>query len=317
MNQNIKVINDLQGSDKKNLTIFTDQPIKSSSYEKIRWPYYLSLPFMWILTIYVMIKKKIYKILNLPGPNINSFFFDGLGLASRKVKEYAASWKAMDIIYNHSFPKKITIRGLVDEFYWHGLNCQGLRNRYKLVKCELRKVIPNFFDQKEIKLVSLACGASQAIIEIIAEYKAKNIIIKAVLMDIDQTALDAAKEFAIQSGVLDQIKTHKINLSKEDNILIDFKPQIIEMMGFLDYNAQDKAILFVKKLYKSLDKNGVLITCNINFNIERHFIKWVINWPMVYRKAEDLIDIAKCSGFKKYKIIYEPLKIHGILIAKK
>lgn len=272
---------------------------------------------MWILTVYVMIKKKVYKTLGMPAPRINSFFFDGLGLASRKVKEYAASWRAMDIIYNHTFPVKITVRGIVDEFYWHGLNCQGLRNRYKLVKQELRKALAKFDNKKEIRLASLACGAGQAIIEIVAEYKKKNVIIRAILMDIDQAALDSARELAIKYGINDQIEVRKTNLSEEESILKDFKPQIIEMLGFLDYNTQEEAIRFVKKLYESLDEGGILITCNINYNIEQYFIKWVINWPMVYRKPKELLDIAKKAGFKDYHVIYEPLKIHGLLIADK
>ncbi|MFA5715208.1 MAG: class I SAM-dependent methyltransferase family protein [Candidatus Paceibacterota bacterium] len=293
-----------------------DQSIKSPSYEKLEWPYYLSLPFMWAITGYVMAKKKVYKLLGIPGPRINSLFFDGLGLASRKVKEYAASWRAMEIIYNHNFPKKMTIGGLLDEFYWHGLNCQALRNRYKLVKHQLRKAISKF-DNQEIRLVSLACGSAQAVIEIVAEYKAKNVIIRAVLMDIDQDGLDVANKRAAEYGVADQIETRKINLSGTENIFKGLKPQIVEMLGFLDYVNQEQAINFVKKIYEALDEKGILITCNINNNVEQHFIKWVINWPMVYREKEDLFDVAKKSGFNNYQIVYEPLKIHGLLVANK
>jgi chemotaxis methyl-accepting protein methylase len=316
MNENISVATNAETAN-EDITIFNSHPIDFPRYEKIRWPYYLSLPFMWILTVYVMIKKKIFKLLGMPAPRINSFFFDGLGLASRKVKEYAASWRAMEIIYNHNFPVKITVRGIVDEFYWHGLNCQGLRNRYKLVKHELRKAIAKLENTKEIRLASLACGAGQAVIEIVSEYKKKNVIIKAILMDIDQAALDSARAIALKNGVADQIEVRQTNLSEEESVLKGFKPQIIEMLGFLDYNPQEEAIRFVKKLYEALDDKGILITCNIHPNIEQYFIKWVINWPMVYRKPGDLLDVAKKAGFKDYRVIYEPLKIHGLLIADK
>jgi len=294
-----------------------DDTIKSPSLENLQWPYYISLPFMWLMTVYVMAKKKVYKLLGLPGPKINFFFFDGLGLASRKVKEYAASWKAMEIIYNHNFPKRTTVGGLLDEFYWHGLNCQALRNRYKIVKDELRKAISKFEGEKEIRLVSLACGSAQAVTEIVAEYKAKGVIIKTVLIDIAQDALDVAKERAIKFGIADQIETRNMNLSSESNIFNNFKPHIVEMIGFLDYASQEQAIEFVKRIREAMDEKGIFITCNINSNIEQYFIKWVINWPMVYRNREELADIAKKSGFSDYRIIYEPLNIHGMLIADK
>ena len=315
---NIAVDTDPVGSKKENITIFTDQPIKMACYERLAWPYLASLPLMWILTLYVMGKKKVYKLLGLPGPNTNTLFFDGLGPTCRKVKDYAASWKAMEIIYNHNFPKNIkSLGGVLDEFYWHGLNCQALRNRYKLVKHQLREAVSRFDNKEEIRLASLACGSAQVVIEVIAEYKAKNVKIKAVLMDIDQEALNAAKEWAKKYGVSDQIETRRVNISEQDDVLDIFKPQIVEMLGFLDYVDQKEAVRFVKEIYEALDDKGVLITCNINPNPEQHFIKWVINWPMIYRHPEDLLDIAAKSGFSDYKIIYEPLKIHGLLIAKK
>ena len=318
MNTNITVDTDPKNLKKENITIFTDQPIKMECYEKLEWPYLLSLPLMWSLTLYVMLKKKLYKLFNIPGPELNVLFFDGLGLECRKVKEYAASWKAMEIIYNHNFPKDIkSIGGILDEFYWHGLNCQALRNRYKLVKKQLKEALLNFENEKEIRLASLACGSAQVIIETIAEYKAKNIIIKALLIDIQPEALEAAKEWAQKYGVLDQIQTHSINISEQDEALDSFKPQIVEMLGFLDYVEEKEAVRFLKEIQEALDEKGILITCNINHNPEQHFIKWVINWPMVYRRPEKLIDIAESAGFVDCKVVYEPLKIHGLLIAKK
>lgn len=299
------------------LTIFNSQPIKSKLYEKTRWPYFLSLPLMWLLTAYVMLKKQACKSFGFSSPKINTFFFDGMGLACRKVKEYATTWRAMEIIYNHIFPKKLILGGILDEFYWHGMNCQALRNRYKLVKKELRKAISEFSDEKEVKIMSLACGAGQALIEIVAEFKKKNIFVRAKLVDFNAEALEHAKELAKQYGVADRIEYSQANIDGNENYFKNFKPKIVEMLGFLDYVDQNKAIHFVKKIYSILPDNGILITCNIAPNVEQYFLKWVIDWPMVYRRAKDLLEIGKKSGFSDYHVIYEPMKIHGILIAKK
>lgn len=297
------------------VAMLTESPIKCLGYECYRWPYYLSLPLMWLLTFYVMNKKKAYKLLGLSGPKTNTLFFDGLGKSCRKVKDYAASWKAMDIIYNHPFKMTLSVGGILDEFYWRSQNCQALRNRYKLVKHLLKNTTPKF--GKEIRLASLACGGGQAILETIAEFKSEGIIIKAILIDINGEALKRAEKTAEKYGIKDQIETFKADLSKENSVLKDFKPQIVEMLGFLDYVEDNQAISFLKNINDSLDEKGVIITCNINPNPEQYFIKWVINWPMVYRKPSQLIDIAKSANFKDCKIILEPLKIHGLLVAKK
>ncbi|MFA5080891.1 MAG: class I SAM-dependent methyltransferase family protein [Candidatus Paceibacterota bacterium] len=290
--------------------------IRSKKFETNRWPYLIMLPLMWLLIIYVMIKKSIYKILRLSGPNINTFFFDGIGKSSRKVKEYAASWKALDIVYNHPFPHTKNIGNLVDEYYWNGLNCQALRNRRKLVKEELRNIILSI-KEKEIKIVSLACGSAEVLIEIMAELKPKGIKIKALLVDIDEEALNRAKGLAKQYDLLENIETKKNSIYSIIEITDKFKPDIIEMIGFVDYLKQEDAIKLAEKIKKSLNPNGYFITCNINNNPEQYFLTWVINWPMVYRKPKDLIEISIKAGFANQRIIYEPLKIHGILIAKK
>lgn len=306
-------------SDSKNgmLTIFTDQPIKLPAYEKCLWPYFFTSPARWLLTGYVKTKKKGYQFFNIPGPKINTFFFDGLGLSCRKVKEYATTWRAMEIIYHHPFPKRFTPRGLVDEYYWYGLNCQALRNRFKLAKHELRKAILEFTDKEEIKLMSLACGSAQTAIESIAEFKANNVIIKAFLVDIDQDALDRARDLAELHGVSSQIQFHQANISEEADIFKNFQPHIVEMLGFLDYVEKEKAVHFIKKIHAGLADDGILITCNIAPNPEQHFLTWVIDWPMVYREASDLAEIAEESGFNDYQIIYEPVNIHGLLVANK
>ncbi len=286
-------------------------------FEKRRWSYFLMLPMMWMLIGYVMIKKKIYKLLGKSGPKINTWLFDGLGLSCRQIKESAASWKALDIIYNHQFGKNRSIGNIIDDFWIGMMNAQSVRNRLKLVKQEIRRAILQFNGQEEIRLVSLACGSAQAIIEVMAELKEKGIKVRAILLDIDQTALDYALDLAERYQVASQIKTMKANVSQIAKVSRDFKPHIVEMLGFLDYFPQDSAIKLAIKVRESLDVKGVFLTCNICHNPEEEFLKWVINWPMIYRSPNELAEVAIKAGFDDYRLIYEPLKIHGIIIAQK
>ena len=59
---------------------------RSASFEEVKWPYYLGLPLMWVLTVWVKAKKATYRVLRGNGnaePKINTIFFDGLGLSCR------------------------------------------------------------------------------------------------------------------------------------------------------------------------------------------------------------------------------------------
>lgn len=296
-------------------TVAVTLPVKAAKFEKRRWPYLLALPVMWLLTVYVMAKKATYKLLGKPGPDINTFWFDGLGLSARKVKNGAMSWRALEAIYNHRFGTSWT--NIIDDFWLAEINAQAVRNRFKLVKQEVRRAILRFSNHEEVRLISLACGSTRAIIEVMAELKTKGIVVRAILVDIDQGALDYAKGLAKQNGVCGQIETYKTTVSQVVELSRDFKPQVIEMLGFLDYLPKEKAIRLAIKIWESLESKGIFITCNIAPNLDMHFLKWVVNWPMIYRTAGELVEIATEAGFSDCRLIYEPLKIHGLLIAQK
>ncbi|MCK9578187.1 class I SAM-dependent methyltransferase family protein [bacterium] len=317
--EKIEIAKCLQLIENEKIVASASNQIRSKKFENNTLPYMITLPAMWLLIICVRIKKFIYKILGLGKPKINSIFFDGLGKSSRKVKEYASSWKALDIVYNHPFSYAKNLTNIIDEYYWNGLNCQGLRNRRKLIKEELRKAILKQAENKEgeVKIISLACGSAEVLIELIAELKEKNIKTKSLLIDIDEDALKRALIVAKEFGVEELIKTEKNTVYAIKDISKEFNPDIIEMMGFLDYLKDEEAIKVTKLIKESLNKDGYFISCNINNNPEKEFLTWVIDWPMVYRNPEDLLNLGIKAEFEDNKVIYEPLKIHGILISKK
>lgn len=292
-------------------------PVKAAKFEKRRWPYVLTMPISWLLTLWVILKKSICRWLGKPDPDINTFWFDGLGLSCRKVKEGHASWGALDEIYNYQFGGRNGLGGFVDDFWEGMLNCQAVRNRLKLIKQEIRRAILRFSNHEEVRLLSLAAGSAQGVIEVMAELKAKGIRVRALLLDIDQTALDYAILLADRHGVGDQIEMVKTSVAQVIRVSQDFRPQVIEMLGLLDYIPQDKAIRLVEKIRQSLETKGIFLTCNICHNIERRFVHWVVNWPMIYRTPAELAEIVTEAGFSDYRLIYEPLKIHGLLIAQK
>lgn len=298
-------------------TVAVTLPVKSAEFERRRWPYILTMPISWLLTLWVILKKSICRWHGKPEPNINTFWFDGLGLSNRAIKDGAASWKALDVIYNHSFGRKKTVRGFVDDFWIGMINAQAVRNRLKLVKQEIRRAILRFSNHQEVRLLSLAAGSAQGVIEVMAELKSKGIRVRALLLDIDQTALDYAQVLAERYGVSDQIETVKTSVAQVARVSRDFRPQIIEMLGLLDYIPQDKAIRLVRKIRESLETKGIFLTCNVYHNMEMYFLKWVINWAMIYRTPAELAEIVTEAGFDDYRLIYEPHKIHGLVIAQK
>jgi len=272
--------------------------------------------FILPITLWVFLKKKISgeKI------NINAFLFDGASDVCRAVKENAAKWSALNIMYNYVPGRDKNLAGKVTDFYNQLNNVKAIRNRLRLVKQNLREYIQEFSQKGEkIRIVSIACGSAQGITEVLKEFRQKGIFPGVYLLDSDPTAIEYAQGLAIKTGVSDQVKFFTKSTTFLNEIVGGWKPQIIEVTGLFEYLPYEKAISLVKRINDLLATNGVLITSNISANIEMFFTHFVSNWPLIYRKPKDLFDIVSKAGFSlgKCKIIQEPLRIHNILICRK
>jgi hypothetical protein len=294
--------------------IVDDNP--NLGYEKKSWFYFLMIPIIWILTLWVAIKKKIL------GPNlkINTFWFDGASLICRQVKENATAWKALDIIYNYSPGKDKSFGGRVTDFWNQLNNIKALRNRLRLVQQILREEIENLLNnESKIKLVSIASGSAQGIIEVMREFKQKGIFIQAIFLDKEPTAIEYSKKLAKEAEIINQITFVNKSTRELEGVISGFNPQIIEVIGFWEYRPKEKAIELVRRIYYLLPLSGVLLISTISPNAESLFSHYVGNWPMYYRNLNQFIEILTKGGFnpRDIKIIYEPLKIQKIAICRK
>lgn len=286
-------------------------------YETCAWSDSIRLPITLILTIWVTLKRKFLGT-NL---NINTFWFDGVSLICREIKENACKWRALDIVYNYNFKQEWNFRTAVTNFWLKLKNARAVRNRLKLIKKKLREELEKFSYRKvdNIKLLSIACGSAQGVIEVMAEFKQKGISIKAIFLDRDPTAIEYSKKLAQRKGVSDLINFVNKSASILEEGVNNFSPDIVEMVGFLDYRPKDRAIKLIQTINRILAPGGVALISNIVPNIEKFFLFRIVNWPMIYRSPKDFSEVLIKSGFypQNCQIIYEPLKIQGIAICRK
>lgn len=281
------------------------------NYETKKNFYLLSLPLMWILTIWVMFKKKVLRL----QPKTNSFWFDGLSEECRLIKEGAGSWKALDIICNYQF----SVNGAISDFWIGMVNAQAVRNRKKLAKRELLKAIREYGEKGEVKILSIASGSVQALVETIENAMKDGIKVKAVFTDLDQTAVDNSNKLIKKHGLENFCTAIKCAANSICKITNGEEFHIVEMIGFPDYRPHLKAVRLIERLKTYLLDEGTLLTANIIPNPEMHFLKWVINWDMIYRQPKKLGEIVVEGGFdvEKCLIFVEPLYVHAVIIAKK
>ncbi len=248
----------------------------------------------------------------------NSHRFDGASEILMGIRKGAASWRALDLIYRGR-----ELARTDDEHYWlNMLNAQAVRNRFKKVR---KKVKDEVLHQITIgvekpQLASIACGSAHAVIETIRDFKREGVYINSLLIDIAPDALKYAKGIAADCGVFDQCHFIEANASGPDTrrILNEFNPDIIEMLGLLDYVTDKGTQRLFKTFFDALRPHGTFLTCNIAPNPEQDFLTHVIDWPMIYRTEEELRQLLSSSfNPDNIKIIYEPHRIHGVAIARK
>lgn len=282
-------------------------------YEKKRWLYFLMMPAIWLLALWVAIKKKIF------GPNLktNTFWFDGVSKNCREIKENATHWKALDIIYNYWQRER---ENIFTDFWLKIENAKAVRNRLKLIKFLLTESIKEISKKDDkIRLISVASGSAQGVIETISQTKEKGIVVKTVFIDLDPIAIEQSKKLAQKMGVENQIIFVNKTASAVREIGREFKPNLIEMVGFLEYRPFDKTVKLISSIYQALEKEGVFLVSQIAPNPESFFLKEVINWQMIYRQPEELAKILSLAGFSLDNCVFygEPLKIHCIAECKK
>ncbi len=306
-------------------------------YEKRNSFYVL---FLWIFSILAMITNisRAFRLKFFSGKNVSikkilwdmgrdkrhfsGIFLDRFSRYNHRAKCDAASWRALDLFYNYHekvLPRlKNDIEGKMTQL-WMGKmeNRQAIANRKKIVGRLLKKEFLKFSGKSEVRIVSIASGSAQAVIEVMKECLQLNI--KAILIDVDRSALKEAEELVEMEGLKGRFSFVRGTPRKLKNVCKEFKPHIIEMVGFLDYLPEKKAIELISEIKGYLSEGGTFITCNIRKNREKIFLDWVLLWPMIYRNERQFSEVLIQGGFlsEKIRVIYEPFRIHGIAVCKK
>src|SRR3989344_4656400 len=196
-----------------------------------------------------------------------------------------------------------------------------LIKKSKMVEKEIKIAILELLSKKsDIHLLSIASGSSRSVVLAISQLENLGQPIYLSFLDKNPNAIDYSKNLVKMAKL--KSKTTWF-LDTANNFPVYFigiaNPNIIEMVGLLDYFTDEQVKKIFKTIFDNLQEGGYLITANISDNHERPFISKVVGWHMIYRSAEELIDLAHEVGFdvSKMHAYYEPLNIHCVLVARK
>jgi len=235
------------------------------------------------------------------------------------VRRHAKSWRALDPIYNYKFGEDSSLRGYLTDWWYGHRACQSVRNRLILTESILaEKLVEVYVRKGSVNLLSIACGAAQAVTNVVHKLEQQGIIINVTLIDFDLDALKYARKLAQKKGVSQLLKTKRVNMFRNYE-LITGDYDVVEMVGFLDYLAKDRAKELISHLRKKvLSSDGCLITANILYNWDWLFVRWNINWWMIYRTSSQFIKVLKSGGFSQdnVSLMKEAHEVHCVAICR-
>ena len=302
---------------------------KNNGFENHRFTYLLSQIFMgwpltalgflvWCFNVIVLRKKPFGKF---AGSLSLLEFSPGI----RGIRNESAGWQALHIIYNYYGHFGIKPDLPRDPFAWFWvkmLNAQAVRNRLRIIVIELKEAIRAAAESDhEVRILSIASGSAQSLFMAIKALEKKGFRKKvSLLLDLDQTALDHSVMLADRFGFPRSriISVTGSTASVEETINVNgFRPHIVEMAGFLDYRPDKKAVELMSRIHCLLPTENRFITCHIHPNLERHFLRWVLCWPMVYRTKDNFLRLIQESAGWSIRRITEPHGIHTVAVCTK
>ena len=239
----------------------------------------------------------------------------------KKPYGYAGDFEIIDAIYDNS-PATLGYERLFDNYFQMSAISVAVRNRkedFKRLIIDLIKSRPN----KEIKVMSLACGPCREVKELFENKLVQNSKVQVYCFDHDQRALDYAKTVLKGVGTrvhLAQGNAIKMSLSKNIEKMIPHKFDLIYSTGLFDYFDHKVTVKLLGNLRKLLNPGGVLAVSDMrdkHQNPSVYYMEWVGEWCLVYNNDDEFRSAFREAGFsdKELEFRYEQQGILQYAIA--
>ncbi|OYV26486.1 MAG: hypothetical protein B7W98_03090, partial [Parcubacteria group bacterium 20-58-5] len=259
-------------------------------FEHNVWPFKLVHPLMVVAGAWV---QRQVEVKGKDPLDVRLWLFDKVSVNGLEIKKNAKGWRALDVTYNFRKGEGSNWFYRAMDELWVGQmrNAQAVRNRKKLVQRELRKAILETAKRKApgdpVRILSLAAGSGQVIIEVLEDMRKLGVPCRAELIDYDSSAIDEAGRLVRKHHVADWVTLRTMNVLRGLWKVEPESKDIADMCGLVDYLTDTQAVGMFERIEERLKPGGYFLTCHIHPNVESHFMRYGINWEMIYRTPEE------------------------------
>lgn len=176
----------------------------------------------------------------------------------------------------------------------------------------------------KVRLLCLGCGAGREVVLPLSQMRDEERLgsVGCTCIDIDPAAISLSKALAQESGVgssIDYIETDVLNLRQLVGEGRVPRSNLVVEIGLHEYREDaDMRDWIGHYILDALASGGVYITSCMrsHWGLPR-LVMDAIGWKLVYKDLKKTVGIIRESGLEVIESFYEPLGMHGIVVARK
>jgi Putative methyltransferase len=213
--------------------------------------------------------------------------------------------------------RKKPAHGALERFWTTIPIIKAVQNRAVMVRGVVRDVIRHHNKQDgAVRILELAAGLSEPLLWALHDLKGDMSAPSVVLTDLSRGSLDDANAIASQLDI--PLTTERLNLLKHTKVqekIKDLNPNILEMIGFIDYLDDENVSGLLGVIQEALPDGATFIVGNVIPTWEQSFIESAYHWPkMYYRSSDHLRRLVEHAKFQNIRVHVEPAGCFAVIV---
>jgi extracellular factor (EF) 3-hydroxypalmitic acid methyl ester biosynthesis protein len=216
---------------------------------------------------------------------------------------YPGDYEVMNFLYANHFEGTSLFSRAVTLSICNVITGYAVRYRKDLVKRELAALLQRRSGSgTPVRVLSIAAGPAQELWELLSEMDELPVPIEVVLFEQDKNAL--AQAWRRLHSVVEARFPGRVTLTflhdsikrllRDGDLFTPFgRFDLVYSCGLYDYLAQSTATILTRRLAASTRPGGQLLVANMVDNPARWLLEHQLDWHLVYRTHEQLLDVGR------------------------
>lgn len=216
---------------------------------------------------------------------------------------YPGDYEVMNFIYEGNFEGADLFARTVQLAFAYVRSSKAVRSRKDLVKQEIHALLrERAGSARPVRVLSIAAGPAQELSELLSELAEMPVPLEVVLFEQDKNAL--AHAWRRLSALAEARFSRRVRLTflhesikrllRDGDLFTQFgRFDLVYSCGLYDYLQQRTAIGLTRHLAAATAEGGRLLVANMIDNPSRWLLEFHLDWPLIYRTHEELLDIGR------------------------